>query len=159
VLDAGGSVSIIRTSWVYAAEGANFVRTMLRLAGERDVVRVVDDQRGRPTWAPDLANAALLIVSRLIERDNRAEGLFHYCNSGDATWADLAEAAITGAAQRGGASARVERITTADYPTPARRPADSRLDCVRFAALAGPPPAWRASLDRCLDEMFRARPA
>ncbi len=159
VLSAGGRAAIIRTSWVYAAEGANFVRTMLRLAGERGLVRVVADQRGRPTWAADLAEALLLITSRLIGHDAAAKGLFHYSNSGDATWADLAEAAITGAAQRGGTSARVERITTADYPTPARRPVDSRLDCTRFASLAGaPPPPWRESLERCLNEMFSIRP-
>jgi dTDP-4-dehydrorhamnose reductase len=154
VAAAGGRFAIVRTSWLYAAEGSNFVRTMLRLARERGAVRVVADQLGRPTWAADVADALLLIGRRLCARDASAEGVFHFCSSGDATWADLAEAAIEGAARRGAAPASVERITTADYPTPARRPRDSRLDCARFTALSGSaPPPWRVSLERCLDEM------
>jgi dTDP-4-dehydrorhamnose reductase len=154
VAGAGGRFAIVRTSWLYAAEGNNFVRTILRLARERGAVRVVADQFGRPTWAADLAGVVLLIAQRLIDRDANAEGVFHYCNSGDASWADLAEAAIEGAARRGAPHASVERITTADYPTSARRPADSRLDCARFIALLGAaPPRWRDSLERCLDEM------
>jgi dTDP-4-dehydrorhamnose reductase len=156
VAKAGGAFAIVRSSWLYAADGANFVRTILRLARERGAVRVVADQRGRPTWASDLAGALLLLAQRLLDGDPRAAGIFHYCNSGDATWADLAEAAIEGAARRGAAPAQVERIGAADYPTAAKRPPDSRLDCARFTALAGaPPPDWRASLEQCLDEMFQ----
>ncbi|MES1203544.1 MAG: dTDP-4-dehydrorhamnose reductase [Pseudomonadota bacterium] len=154
VLAAGARAAIVRSSWLYAADGANFVRTILRLARERGRVRVVADQRGRPTWAADLAGALLMIAQHLMDGDPNAEGVFHFCDSGDASWADLAEAAIEGAARRGAPPASVERITTADYPTPARRPADSRLDCARFIALTGAaPPPWRDSLERCLDEM------
>ena len=156
VAKADGAFAIVRSSWLYAADGNNFVRTILRLARERGAVRVVADQRGRPTWASDLAGALLLLAQRLLDGDPRAAGIFHYCNSGDATWADLAEAAIEGAARRGAAPARVERIGGADYPTAAKRPPDSRLDCARFTALAGaPPPDWRASLEQCLDEIFQ----
>lgn len=154
VLD-NARAAVVRTSWVYAAEGKNFVRTMVRLAAERGEVRVVADQRGRPTYARDLAEALVRIASALLDRDAGAEGLMHYANSGEAVWADLAEAAIEGAAKRGAAPARVTRISTSDYPTPARRPADSRLDLSRYERFAGAaPPNWRDALDRCLDEMF-----
>lgn len=147
--------AVVRTSWVYAAEGKNFVRTMLRLAAERGEVRVVADQRGRPTYARDLADALVRIGSALLDRDAAAEGLMHYANSGEAVWADLAEAAIDGAAKRGGKPARVTRIATSDYPTPARRPMDSRLDLSRYERFAGAaPPDWRDALDRCLNEIF-----
>lgn len=154
VLNAGRA-AVVRTSWVYAAEGKNFVRTMLRLAAERDEVRVIADQRGRPTYAPDLAEALVRIGAALVDRDARAEGLMHFANSGEAVWADLAEAAIAGAAKRGARATPVVRITTDDYPTPARRPADSRLDLSRYERFAGAaPPEWRGALGRCLDKMF-----
>lgn len=153
VLAAGGDISVVRTSWVYAATGKNFVCTMLNLAATRDEVRVVADQHGRPTYAPDLAGALLKIAGALIEGDDGAAGLIHYANSGEAVWADLAEAAIEGGAARGLRRVPVTRITTAEYPTPAQRPADSRLDLARFTRWAGEaPPQWREALARCLDE-------
>jgi dTDP-4-dehydrorhamnose reductase len=156
VAEVGERWAIVRTSWVYDATGKNFVRTMLRLAAERNVLRVVADQRGRPTFAEDLAAGLLEIARAQLAGRAEAQGLFHYCNSGDATWADLAEAALAGSAARGGPRAKVERITTADYPTPARRPRDSRLDCARYTALTGKaPPAWRDSLVLCLNQIYR----
>lgn len=154
VAAAGGKFAIVRTSWVYASDGGNFVRTILRLARERGHVRVVADQFGRPTWAADLAQALLLIARRLRDGDAGVAGVIHFCNSGDASWAEFAEAAIEGAVRRGAPAARVERITAAEFPTRARRPVDSRLDCAHFTKLSGAAPAtWRAALERCLDEM------
>ena len=158
VLAAGGGASIVRTSWVYAATGKNFVRTMLNLAATRDELRVVADQRGRPTFAPDLADALLKIAGARIEGDDAMAGFVHYANSGEAVWADLAEAAIEGGAARGLRSVPVTRITTAEFPTPARRPANSRLDIARFTRWAGQaPPQWTEALSRCLDEIYVKR--
>ena len=154
VLGSGANAAVIRTAWVYSAHGTNFVKTMLRLAETRDEVAVVADQLGRPTWAGDLARAALDIGVLLAAEDGRARGMFHFSGEGDATWADFAEAVFEGSARRGGPSARVRRITTAEFPTPAARPANSRLASAKFAGLAGyAPPPWRESLGPCLDEL------
>lgn len=151
---AGGLGGIIRTSWVYSAYGANFVKTMLRLAETREEIGVVADQLGRPTWAEDCARGALRLTQALLE--GRVDGgqVFHLSGAGDAVWADFAEAIFELSAGRGGTRPRVRRISTADYPTPARRPANSRLDCARItAALDLPMRPWRESLKACLSEM------
>jgi dTDP-4-dehydrorhamnose reductase len=151
----GGDYAIVRTAWVYSAFGANFVKTMLRLATTRDELGVVGDQQGCPTWAQDVAKATLLLSQRLLEGDPAAQGLFHAAGEGDASWADFAAAIFTGAAARGGPTARVNPITTADYPTPARRPANSRLNCERLQQVLDWRPApWRDSLSICLDELL-----
>jgi dTDP-4-dehydrorhamnose reductase len=152
---AGGDDAIVRTAWVYSAFGANFVKTMLRLASTRDELGVVGDQHGCPTWAQDVAKATLLLSQRLVEGDAAAKGLFHAAGAGDASWADFAQAIFTGSAARGGPTARVKPITTADYPTPARRPANSRLACDRLQGVLGwRPGPWRDSLSSCLDELL-----
>jgi dTDP-4-dehydrorhamnose reductase len=139
---------IVRTSWVYAHEGTNFVRTMLQLAAGRDALNVVDDQTGRPTEAHALADALLELVEHL--RGGAAGGLLHVSNSGEASWKDLAEAAISGA----GLSTPVTGIPTSAYPTRARRPGDTRLDLSRAQAVYGITlPDWRESLERCLEMM------
>jgi dTDP-glucose 4,6-dehydratase len=154
-LAVGGDVAIVRTAWVYSAFGSNFVKTMLRLAADRDKVGVVADQHGCPTWAQDVARATLLLSRRLLEGDTRAQGVFHAAGGGDASWADFAAAIFAGAAARGGPSARVEPISTAQYPTPARRPANSRLSSDRLEAVVGWRPApWPDSLALCLDELL-----
>lgn len=159
ILNSRARATILRTSWVYDAGGANFVKTMLRLAGERDDIRVVADQIGRPTWAADLAHACLIAADALIAGRGEAAGVFHYAGEGDASWADLAAAAMQESAARGGASARITPITTADYPTPARRPANSRLDCTKFTqTFRVAPRPWREALSLCMDEIFNARP-
>ena len=117
VLAAGARAAIVRTSWVFSPHRANFVKTMLRLGETRDEVGVVADQHGRPTSARDLAGVCLSLAKHLHESDTRAEGVFHFANTGDTTWADFAEAIFTGAAHRGRKPARVNRIGTADYPT------------------------------------------
>jgi len=147
VLASGADAAILRTAWVYSPFGANFVKTMLRLAESRDELGVVADQRGNPTNALDLADAVLTVAAHL-QADAAPElrGLFHATGSGEASWAEFAEAIFAASAQSSGHTARVNHITTADYPTPARRPANSRLDCSRLAERHGVRlPDWRAS--------------
>jgi len=148
ILGLNPSALIVRTSWVYAAEGNNFVRTMLRLGADRDQLNVVDDQIGRPTEAHGLANALLRLAEQL--RSGAPGGLLHVANSGDASWRDLAEAAIAGA----GLSTHINGIPTSAYPTRARRPGDTRLDLSRAADEYGITlPEWRESLEACLEMM------
>ena len=159
VTAAGGRAAILRSSWLYSAFGANFIKTMLRLAETREEVRVVDDQVGRPTWAEDCARGALRAAGALLDRDAGAQGIFHLAGAGDASWADLAEAVFQQSAARGGPQARVIRIPTRDYPTPARRPANSRLDTGKISnALGVAARPWRDSLAACMDELGAARP-
>lgn len=147
VLASGADTTILRTAWVYSPFGSNFVTTMLRLAGEREELTVVDDQRGNPTSALDLADAVLAVASNLlVSSAPELRGIFHAAGSGEASWADLAEAVFAASALRGGPAARVRPILTANYPTPARRPANSRLDCGKLERLHGVRlPDWRAS--------------
>lgn len=140
---------IVRTSWVYAAKGINFVNTMIRLMGERDTVQVVSDQVGTPTWAPSLAQALWKLAGR-------ARGIYHFTDSGVASWYDFAvaieeEARAAGLTQR---PVRVLPITTKDYPTPARRPAYSVLDkSATWPLLGGPAPHWRVNLRANMQEL------
>jgi dTDP-4-dehydrorhamnose reductase len=142
---------ILRTAWVYSPFGANFVRTMLRLNETRDEVGVVDDQRGNPTSALDIADALIAIAGRVKNDSALAlRGVFHLTGSGEATWADFAEAVFHEAAARGRRLTRVKRIATADYPTPARRPANSRLDNEKLSRVYGfRLPEWRQSVAVC----------
>jgi dTDP-4-dehydrorhamnose reductase len=160
VLASGARAIILRTAWVYAATGRNFVRTMLSLAQTRDTLRVVADQHGCPTAASDLA-AAILAIAAQIETngwsDDRA-GVFHAAGSGETTWHGFATAIFQEASRHGAkVPSSVVPITTAEYPTPARRPANSRLDCTRLYSVFGIRlPHWRASLTRTIDEIFPA---
>lgn len=140
---AGKDALIVRTAWVYAPEGGNFVRTMLRLMGERPEVRVVADQIGTPTYAPALADA----IWRLLAAD--ASGMHHYTDSGAASWYDFAVAIQEEGLAAGllTQEATIIPIATSDYPTPARRPSYSVLDkSATFAAIGGPAPHWRVHL-------------
>ncbi len=139
---------IVRTAWVYSPFGKNFVKTMLRLASERDRVSVVDDQRGCPTAARDVAEACLAIALRVAGDPGRAAyGTYHYAGAGEATWYDFARAIFELAAPSLGRVPEVVPITTAQYPTPALRPADARLDCATtIAAWQIVPRDWRAAL-------------
>ena len=147
---------ILRTAWVYSPFGANFVRTMLRLNETRDEVGVVADQRGNPTSALDIADALIAIAARIKDDSSPAlRGVFHMTGSGEATWADFAEAIFREAAARGRRQTRVKRIATADYPTPARRPANSRLDNEKLARVYGfRLPEWRQSVAACCDRLL-----
>jgi dTDP-4-dehydrorhamnose reductase len=147
---------ILRTAWVYSPFGANFVRTMLRLNETRDEIGVVADQRGNPTSALDIADAVIAIAARMKDDASPAlRGVFHMTGSGEATWADLAETVFRQAAARGRRLTHVRRIATADYPTPARRPANSRLDNEKLARVYGVRlPEWRRSVEGCCDRLL-----
>ena len=154
VAAAGGAWTVFRTAWVVSAHGANFIKTMRRLAGERDEVAVVDDQHGRPTWAADAARVAVSAIERHLAGDKAIQGLFHLAGADDATWADVAGAVFADQRARHGKVTRLKRITTADYPTPAARPANSRLDTARLqAALDWRPRPWRQTVTACLDAL------
>lgn len=141
---------ILRTAWVYAPYGANFLRTMLRLAGSQPALRVVADQLGTPTYALDIADGILVVARRLCE-DAAPSGVFHMVAAGETTWAGFAEEIFRQSAALGGPSARVLPIATIDYPRPARRPANSRLDTTRFrATFEHALPPWQDGVRRCL---------
>ncbi|MEM7496745.1 MAG: dTDP-4-dehydrorhamnose reductase [Pseudomonadota bacterium] len=145
----------LRTAWVYGVEGKNFVRTMLRLGAERDALRVVGDQTGSPTFAGDLAACCLQLAQRLADAPEGGEGwgVFHAAGRGETSWHGLAEAVFEHAAPRTGRRPSVAAITTAEYPTPARRPANSVLDCARLARVHGIALRhWRVALAEMLDE-------
>ena len=155
-----GEHLVLRTTWVYAARGANFLRTMLRLGAERETLRVVADQQGAPTWARNLADASALIVAQA-QRERRQgsfeSGLFHLCAAGHTNWHGFAEAIFAAARARGLPLAvrEVAAIATTDYPTPAARPLNSRLDCSRLAGRFGVRlPDWSAALGLCLDDLW-----
>ena len=150
---------ILRTAWVFGAHGANFVKTMLRLAAERSALRVVADQRGCPTAAADIA-AALMVIAQHIERGEAKWGTYHFAGSGAVSWHGFAEAIFDLAASQLAARPRVEPITTDEYPTPARRPMNSVLDCRKIEDVFGiAPPPWRVGLASVIREVLDlARP-
>ncbi len=148
VMAAGGQWAILRTSWVFSAYGANFVRTMLRLSESRDHLTVVADQIGGPTPAADIA-AALLTMGRAMQAGHPG-GLYHFGGQPPVSWADFARAILAGA----GRDVTVEDIPTSAYPTPAARPLNSRLDCAGIETDFGiPPPDWKAGLTAVLKEI------
>ncbi len=150
VLKACANSIVLRTAWLYGARGQNFVKTMLRLAGERDELRVVADQIGAPTWTRDLADAMWQLMQK------GQTGLFHYCNDGQASWYEFA-CAIVEEARMLGYPLKVEQvipITTSEYPTPASRPAYSVLSRTKIQALLDKPiPHWRQSLGLMMKEL------
>ncbi|RDJ25414.1 dTDP-4-dehydrorhamnose reductase [Bosea caraganae] len=149
---------ILRTAWVYAAHGKNFLRTMLRLAETRDELSVVADQQGCPSYAPDIADIVLGVAQRLRDKPQEAamRGVFHLAGAGETSWAGFAEEIFAQAAGRGLPHARVRPITTADYPTPASRPANSRLSGDKLKQVYGlAMPDWRDALGRCMDEIIK----
>lgn len=153
VAASGADWTILRTAWVYSPHGANFVKTMLRLAESRDAIGVVSDQLGSPTSAPDLAEAIIAMAKALVARprDAALRGVFHAAGTGEASWADVADAVFAASATLGGPSASVRRIATSDYPTPARRPSNSRLDCSLLAERHGLRlPPWQESVRSCV---------
>jgi dTDP-4-dehydrorhamnose reductase len=142
----GGAVVVFRTSWVYGRRGKNFLRTIERLAAERDEIRIVADQVGVPNWSRALAEATERVVAPGLPALADRAGLYHLSSTGCATWYEFARA-IVGAA----AKPRVVPITTAEYPLPARRPAFGVLDTARFEATFGfGLPVWRDALARCV---------
>lgn len=152
---AGNPRSVVmRTAWVLSRHRANFLKTMLRLAADRPVLRVVDDQHGCPTSAHDIAEALKTITLRMIDDEAAPRGVFHFVNAGDTTWAGLAREVFALSAARGGPSAEVEGITTAEYPTPARRPANSRLSTQKIQREYGiVPRPWGAAVSEIVDQL------
>ncbi len=145
LLKSGADAFVVRTSWVYGAAGPNFVRTVLKVTREKGEMSVVDDQRGAPTWARDLAVAS----RRLAEIG--APGVYHLTNSGECTWFEVASAVV----ELAGIDAEVHPIRTADYPAPAKRPAYSVLSNRRWAALGEPPlRPWLEALEGYLAELL-----
>ena len=146
---AGGQWAVMRTSWVFSAHGTNFVRTMRRLGAERDRLTIVADQVGGPTPAADIA-AALLAMARAMIADPSKGGIYHFAGAPDVSWADFAREIFA----RSGLSPQVVDIPTSAYPTPARRPLNSRLDCSAISRDFGiPRPDWREGLDRVIQEL------
>lgn len=158
VLDGHDNSAVLRVAWVYSPFGGNFVKTMLRLAGDRDELGVVGDQVGNPTSALAIADGIIKVATNMVANGSpELRGIFHMTAPGEASWADFAQAIFAASAARGGPSASVRAIGTADYPTPATRPANSRLDCSKIAQAHGVTlPDWRTSLD---DVMDRLQPA
>jgi dTDP-4-dehydrorhamnose reductase len=149
VLAANPRAAIVRTAWVFDAQGKNFVRTMLRLARTRDEISVVADQRGSPTFADDLADA-LLCVARAQVRGE----IYHCAGAGETTWAEFARAVFLEAETSRGPNARVLPIETSDYPTLAQRPTNSTLDCTKLALHHGVRMRpWRDALQQCIGEI------
>jgi dTDP-4-dehydrorhamnose reductase len=146
---SGATHAILRTSWVFSAHGANFVKTMLRLSDTRDRLTVVADQTGGPTPAAAIARACLTIAAHLI-RDPAATGTYHFSGAPDVTWADFARAIFAAT----GRTTHVQDIPTSAFPTPARRPANSRLDCTTTATTFGiARPDWHAGLAAVLKDL------
>ena len=141
--------AIVRTAWVASAGGANFLNTMLRLGAERPELRVVDDQIGCPSNAVDIASALFTVASELGSRS----GTWHFVNAGEASWHDFAAHIFLRAGERGLRVPNLAPITTAEYPTPARRPANSRLDTAKITADFGiAPRPWKDAIDDILAE-------
>ena len=146
---SGAAHAILRTSWVFSAHGANFVKTMLRLGTERDSLNVVADQVGGPTPAVDIAHACLTMAAQLVN-DPGLSGTYHFAGAPEVSWSDFARAIMAEA----GLGCHITDIPTSAYPTPARRPANSRMDCSGFEATFGiARPDWRAGLEQVVKEL------
>ena len=146
---AGGPYAILRTSWVFSATGNNFVKTMLRLGAERDSLTIVGDQIGGPTSADDIAKA-LLTMARAFHAGQGTRGIYHFTGAPDVSWADFAREIFAQA----DITCAVTPIPTSDYPTPATRPLNSRLDCTTLETVYGiKRPDWRHSLTTVLKDL------
>ena len=146
---SGARYAILRTAWVYSPFGQNFAKTMLRLAADLDALNVVEDQHGCPTSALDIADAMLRVADLWAANPDQGSGaIYHFAGTGETSWADFARAIFALSAARGGPDAEVTGIPTSAWPTPARRPANSRLNSALFATTFGyRAPEWRNSLE------------
>jgi dTDP-4-dehydrorhamnose reductase len=149
IADAGCRYLVVRTSWLFATRGRNFVRTILDLAGRQPTLDVVNDQHGRPTYCPDLARMTL----DLVDRD--AQGIFHAGNDGHCTWFDMAAAVV----EQSGIACEVRPCATSAYPLPAPRPAFGVLDLSATNALIGPPRHWTDAVADCVGRLVACRSA
>lgn len=150
VRDAGGPHAILRTSWVVSSHGHNFVKTMLKLGRERDTLTIVADQIGGPTPAASLADACLIAAQKLVEDPDGKTGTYHVAGGPDVSWADFAREIFNQAH----IDCAVTDIPSSDYPTPAKRPLNSRMDCTTLTTVLGMPcPDWRAGLHDILADL------
>ncbi len=150
--------TVVRTAWAVSPFGGNFVKTMLRLSGERSDLRVVDDQFGCPTSALDLVRAIRTMVLRQLDEAAAPVGLYHFVNAGSTSWYGFAREIFAQASARSGCAARVTAIATADYPTPARRPANSCLSVVKLSRDYGVEPRpWQEALAEIMAELVPLR--
>ncbi|MFT8635120.1 dTDP-4-dehydrorhamnose reductase [Novacetimonas hansenii] len=159
VLAACPQAIILRTAWVYSAHGKNFVKTMISAGAKNPKLRVVGDQFGNPTSADDLAQAIFAIIARIEETGWQAAypGVYHATAQGETTWHGLAVATLEQAARHGQTLPEIEAIRTQDWPTPAERPQDSRLDCTKLKQVFGVSlPNWRQSVARTVDRVLGA---
>lgn len=154
VAASGARHAILRTSWVFSAGGSNFVRTMLRLGKDRDLLRVVADQRGCPTHAADLADAITVVAAALTSR-SQDRGIWHVANGGETTWCDMAQHIFARAAELGRQVPRVEGIASSEYPTRAARPANSRLSTARLQRDFGLElRSWQSAVDEVVGDII-----
>lgn len=148
VSEAGGRCAVLRTSWVFSPHGQNFVKTMLRLGAERSELRVVEDQVGGPTPAAAIASACL-VMAECLQDDPSKAGVYHFSGTPDISWAGFAKEIFAQADME----CSVTGIATEEYPTPARRPANSRLDCTETLAVFGiERPNWKVALKTILED-------
>lgn len=148
-LEANEQSIVIRTSWVFSTHGNNFVKTMLRLMKEKESLNIVADQKGRPTYARDLAKATMQII-QAIAAGQSIKGIFHFANQGETTWYDFA----VKIKQIAGLSCTLNPIDTEAFPTPAKRPKFSVLDTQKIEALLPSPiPNWETALHACIQEL------
>jgi dTDP-4-dehydrorhamnose reductase len=156
VAAANGNHAILRIAWVYSPFRRNFARTMLTLAAQQERIAVVSDQLGTPTYALDIADGIIAVARNLVDRPaaNELRGIFHMAGGGDTNWAEFATAIFAASMAAGGPSARVVPISSLEYPTAARRPANSRLDDNRLADIHGVRlPPWQQSLRACIERL------
>jgi dTDP-4-dehydrorhamnose reductase len=155
VASANADHIILRTAWVYSPVGKNFVKIMLRVSAGRDELGVVDDQRGNPTSAADIADGIVRVAAQILSGAVPAKpGVYHMTSGGEASWADFAQYIFDCSAEFGGPVASVKRITSAEYPTPVRRPASSRLNSSKLAAVYDVElPHWQGSTRNCVEKL------
>jgi dTDP-4-dehydrorhamnose reductase len=159
VMDTNPDALVFRTSWVYSPYGTNFLKTVLRLADTRDVVRVVDDQRGAPTAAIDVASTIIDALGQVNGKNAQTRaGVYHVTAAGETTWYGFAKVIFSGWHDRGHRVPVLEPITSADYPSRVERPANSRLDCGKTDRVFGiRMPLWSTSVGACLDVLAASR--
>jgi dTDP-4-dehydrorhamnose reductase len=149
IVKAGGRYAVLRTSWVVSAHGNNFVKTMLRLGAEREALTIVADQIGGPTGAAEIAQTCVIVAKTLVSEPEKS-GIYHFSGAPDTSWADFARAIFDAAK----IPCAVTDIPSSDYPTPAKRPLNSRLDCTATEVAFGiSRPDWRASLTHILTQL------
>jgi dTDP-4-dehydrorhamnose reductase len=156
VLAASGRNIILRTSWVYDAEGVNFLNTMLRLGREKETLNVVSDQFGAPTYANDLAEGIQQILSLWLDKGSNAEGIYHLTNAGSVSWHGFAEAIFNHASQFESLKIKdLRAVSSTEYPSAIKRPLNSRLDCHKAEVELGVKlRSWEAALGACLKQKY-----